>query len=265
MWFLPKPKAIMKIDELRGLNRLDLDPSVCTAAKVSRSGLCLTYLFVCIFAKNNCKMAKITFREWTVEKLEKTFGLQQIKTHPLLTQLYAYVYELTASEREYLLKLQRNYVDFGGEDWNEVELENKFISPLIVYSEIDSKEFAYFLERELAATIGDYELYGKVDGMIATGFRSPQIPYFCLHEYKRESDPSGDPRGQTLAAMLAAQTSNDNQKPIYGLYIVGGKWRFCILEGTQYAFGKSYLADDEDIFEIYRVLKGLRFAIAQLI
>ncbi len=210
-------------------------------------------------------MAKTTFREWTVEKLEKAFGLQQVRTHPLIEQLYSFSHEMSEFERNYLLKLQNNYLDFGGEDWNEVELENKFISPLIVFSEIDSKAFAYFLEREIGATIGEYELYGKVDGMIATGFRSPKIPYFCLHEYKRESDPSGDPRGQTLAAMLTAQALNDNKKPIYGLYIVGGKWRFCILDGLNYAYGESLVADGRDIFDIYRIMKGLRDAIAKLI
>jgi hypothetical protein len=37
----------------------------------------------------------------------------------------------------------------------------------------------YFLERRLSAIVGDYELSGIVDGMIATGFRDPAIPLFC--------------------------------------------------------------------------------------
>ena len=41
--------------------------------------------------------------------------------------------------------------------------------------------------------------------MIATGFRSPKKPYFCLNEYKRGTDPDDDPKGQALIAMLVAQ------------------------------------------------------------
>ena len=54
------------------------------------------------------------------------------------------------------------------------------------------------MERDLAATIDNYELSGRVDGMIATGFRNPRMPYFCLNEYKKGTDPNGDPRGQAL-------------------------------------------------------------------
>jgi len=129
--------------------------------------------------------------------------------------------------------LRENYVHNGGEDWNEVELENKFISPLIVLSKVDNRNFSYFLKRD-SATVGEYDLSGKVHGMIASGFRSPKKPFFCLHKYKRKSDPNGDPKGQALVAMLAAQSLNNNQNPVLGCYVVGKIWRFIVLDGLNY-------------------------------
>lgn len=210
-------------------------------------------------------MIKANFREWTLDRIEDVFGLIQVDSHPLLTKLETYAYEITPTERENLNHLSDNYRLFGGDDWNEVELQNKMISPLFVFSKIDNKAFSYFLERDLSATIGGFELSGRVDGMIATGFRNPKKPYFCMNEYKRESDPTGDPKGQALIEMLVAQHINDNEKPIFGLYIVGNKWRFMVLTGKEYALGKPYLADNEGIFDIFRCVKALRHEIEQLI
>jgi hypothetical protein len=209
-------------------------------------------------------MMKSNFREWTLDKIDDTFGTKQVFQHPVLDRLMQFEHQISAFEREFLLIMKQEY-QLGGDEWNEVELENKFISPLIVLAQISNERFAYFLERELTATIGEYELYGRVDGMIATGFRSPRKPYFCLNEYKRESDPSGDPKGQALIEMIAAQSLNDKGIPIYGLYVVGSKWRFIILDGKNYAFSESLVADSDDIFDIFRVLKGLRYEIDQLV
>lgn len=168
-------------------------------------------------------------------------------------------------QTRYLTDIAQKYITLGGDDWNEVELENKVISPIIVFSDIDNKQFTYFLARQLAVNLGDYALSGKVDGMIATGFRSPKKPYFCMAEYKRATDPDGDPSGQALIAMLTAQHLNDNQKPIYGCYIIGRSWYFMALVGKEYAISNVYVCTDEEIFDIFRILKGLRWHIEQLI
>lgn len=113
--------------------------------------------------------------------------------------------------------------------------------------------------------IAEHEISGIVDGMIASGFRNPRKPFFCLNEYKRATDPNGDPRGQALIAMLAAQKLNDNKKPIFGLYIIGRHWSFMALSGLEFAFSPSFACDDDEIFDIYRILKGLYTKINQLI
>ena len=103
-------------------------------------------------------MIKANFREWTLDKIDAAFGTTQVNGHHLLDKLQNYQHEITSTEREYLNDLRNNYSLYGGDDWNEAELENKMISPLFVLSKIDNKTFSYFLERELAATIGEYDL-----------------------------------------------------------------------------------------------------------
>lgn len=195
--------------------------------------------------------------EWTLDSIDQAFGLRQVRKSVVLDEWLSYAYELTPIEQQVMTDLRENFM-LGGDDWNEYELENKFISPLIVFSKIDNERFAYFLERPLAAQIGDYELSGLVDGMVATGFRNPRQPYFCMAEYKRGTDPNGDPKGQALIAMLVAQHLNNNEKPVYGCFIIGKMWHFMVLEGKTYRISKSYTCDDDEIFDIFRIAKGLR-------
>lgn len=207
---------------------------------------------------------KSTFREWSLDKIDATFNLREVWELPILNTLLSYEYQRSEYETQYLTELARKY-KLGGEDWNEAELESKIIGPLFVFADIDNRAFAYFVERELSATIGEYDLVGKVDGMVATGFRNPKKPFFCMNEYKRATDPDGDPKGQALIAMLVAQAINDNAKPILGCYIVGRQWCFMALEGKEYAFSTAFTCDNEDIFDIYRILRGLRVEIEKLI
>jgi hypothetical protein len=174
-----------------------------------------------------------------------------------LDELLAFRYEVNDMEAWFLKELQSVY-QLGGDDWNEVELENKFISPLIVLAKLNDERYSYFLERELQAVIGNYDISGKVDGMIATGYRNPKKPFFCLKEYKRQTDPNGDPRGQALIAMLAAQNLNDNDDPIYGCYVIGRSWNFMALVGKEYAISNVYTCTTDELLDIFRILKGLR-------
>jgi hypothetical protein len=207
---------------------------------------------------------KSTFREWTLDKIDEAFQTRLVRRLDALDELLTFPYQSNDFETQFLNKMRDKYF-LGGEDWNEAELENKIISPLFVFADIDNEAFSYFLERELSATIGEYDLVGKVDGMVATGFRNPKKPYFCMNEYKRATDPDGDPKGQALIAMLVAQQLNDNKSPIYGCYIVGKLWHFMVLDGKKYAFSSGYTCDNDDIFDIHRILKGLRVCIDKLI
>jgi hypothetical protein len=167
------------------------------------------------------------------------------------------IYEPSEWERAYLLRL-RETLRLGVDSWNEVELENKFISPLIVFVEFDNEQFAYFLERELRGVVGEYEIVGRVDGMIASGYRNPRRPFFCLSEYKKQLDPTGDPAAQALVAMLVAQQLNGDNMPLYGTYIIGREWFFMVLEDQRYCISNNYSATKDEIFDIFRILQGLK-------
>ena len=208
-------------------------------------------------------MIRSNFKEWTFDKIDDAFGMRQVFKSQALDEWMAFEYECSEYEKRYIFQLQKTLL-LGGDDWNEVELENKFISPLIVFTEVDNEKFSYFLERELSATVGEYELFGRVDGMIATGFRNPRKPFFCLNEYKRQTDPDGNPQAQALIAMIAAQHFNNSDQILFGSYIVGKLWHFMVMEGKNYSISKSYKADDEEVLDIYRILKGLKYRIEQL-
>jgi hypothetical protein len=210
-------------------------------------------------------MIQSTFRDWTFDTIDAAFGTEQIDSLPSLEHLLHFPYAPTEFEEYFLHSIQDEY-KLGGDDWNEVELENRIISPIIVCAKISNKKFSYFLERPLVATIGNYEISGRVDGMIATGTRNPRKPFFCLAEYKRQTAPESDPKGQVLSSMLAAQTLNiESTHPVFGCYIVGSTWYFMALEGRQYAVSNGFFCTDDGIFGIFRVLKGLRYAIEQFL
>jgi hypothetical protein len=208
-------------------------------------------------------MQKSSFDEWNQKLIENTFDLVEVDELPFLKNLISYKFEPNKFEENYLKSLQNNYLEFGGDDWNDREVMGKMISPIIVSSEIQNKRFSYFLEREISADVDRFQLFGKLDGMIATGFSSPQLPYFCLHKSKSDEDS----KGQVLIAMLVAQKLNDNKKPIpiYGSYIIGRNWYFMVLEGNKYAISNDYSCVDDEIFDIFRILKSLRVQIEKLL
>jgi len=200
---------------------------------------------------------KSNFRDWTLDKIDEAFDTKQIWQMNELSELLDFKYTPNEMEMWFLKELQLVY-SLGGDNWNEVELENKFISPLIVLAKLNDERFSYFLERDLQVTIDNYDLSGKVDGMIASGFRNPKKPFFCLKEYKRQTDPNGDPVGQAMIAMMVAQTLNNNSNPVYGCYVIGRSWNFMALVGKEYAISNVYTCTTDELLDIFRILKGLK-------
>jgi hypothetical protein len=207
-------------------------------------------------------MQTSTFRDWTLTELDKAFGLTTIlESECSVLQAWkakAAAIVLTDYQRQQLLDLQEP-LQWAGKAWNEVELENKFISPLIMAAKIDNRKIGYFLERSLTGIVGNHELSGIVDGMIATGLREPDMPYFCMHEYKKAVDNRGNPDGQALAAMLVAREKNNNEKPIYGLYVVGSIWNFMVLNNNDtYCVSANYDGTNDQIYTIFQMMCALK-------
>jgi len=206
----------------------------------------------------------LTFRECTLAMLDKTFGLHEVAEHPALKDWSERPADISDFEQQHLLMLRRK-LRLNVHDWNETELGYNFIGPLMVLVDYTSEKFNFFAQRDFKGTVDGIEIGGRPDGMIASGFREPEKPYFCFQEYKKERDPEGDPAAQALAAMLTAQELNERRHPVYGAYIRGSLWAFMTLQGREYSISDPYVAVRDDIFDIFRILKSLRQIIADLV
>lgn len=216
---------------------------------------------MCIFGvKYSIVMAtqEKPFATCTLRYLDKTFRTRRAEALPSLDAWLNRPAELSDFDREALRRFQR-LLNFNVHDWNEYELDTHFIGPLFSLVDFSTLDFNHFGQRELSATVDDILLYGRVDGLVASGFREPEQPFFAFQEYKRNLDPNGDPAGQVLAAMLAGQSLNTSAAiPVYGCHVVGDSWRFLTLENRQYATSPGYSATSDDLFDIFRILKALR-------
>ncbi|MCS7085068.1 MAG: hypothetical protein RMM53_00025 [Bacteroidia bacterium] len=200
-------------------------------------------------AEGASKLKIVPFDRWSAAELERAFDLQERESAPELTEwtsvrhpipenIFPWVESLRLT-----LRRMRNY-------WNEDELRLGFIGPLLYAVNFQGRGYNFFAGRTLGATINGVKLVGKPDAMVATGEVRPERPYFFLHEYKRMHVGSPDPLGQVLAAMLAAQTLNQNGRPVYGCYTVADIWRFVLLYQNSYSVGQGYDASDKNEIQI---------------
>ncbi len=204
------------------------------------------------------------FNKCTLGYLEDTFGLIPIDDESLTQEWLSAEQELAEFEMEDCRRL-RDLLKDNVSHWNEQELSMHFIGPVfsLIYF---TKRLKYnlFAERVISSMVADInndliELSGRPDGIVASGYQSPKVPFFCFQEYKKEKDPDGDPDGQCLAAMLAGQALNEStDKPIYGCVIIGQNWKFLVLQNRNYAISAAYSALTDDVFEIARILKVLK-------
>lgn len=198
------------------------------------------------------------FSKCTLGYLEKNFGLVQKWDCRHLQEWLDMPMEITPKEEteladlKYLLKMNILH-------WNEQELALHFIGPIFNFARLTSVKYNLFAERFIAATVNGIELSGRPDGLLASGYREPEVPYFCFQEYKKERDPEGDPAAQCLAAMLVGQTLNNNtNKSMYGAYVIGRDWYFMTLNEKEYCISQDFSAVTNDISTILKALKSLK-------
>lgn len=205
-----------------------------------------------------------SFKDCNLKFLEKTFGIEQIDILPDLDSWLATPSMPSAFEEESLLHL-RSVLNFNIHDWNEYELDSHFIGPIFTLVNFSTKKFNHYSQRYLQGQVGDYQLFGKPDGIVSAGRREPETPYFAFQEYKKELDPNGDPAGQALAAMLVGQSLNDDiSKPVYGCYVNGRDWYFMVLLGKEYSISQDFSATTDDIFKVFATLKALKEIVTKL-
>ncbi|MEM7538123.1 MAG: hypothetical protein AAF639_38500 [Chloroflexota bacterium] len=123
------------------------------------------------------EIEKITFKQCTLTMLEKRFGLEEVDELQPLTDWLNREAEILDHERQQLLDYQQQLAD-NFRHWNETELAYGFIGPLMSLVKFSGKNQNFFAVRPLSGRIGNVELGGKPDGMIASGKREPEQPYF---------------------------------------------------------------------------------------
>jgi len=209
---------------------------------------------------------KVNFKDCSRLFLERNLKLIEVENHIVLDEwiTQSIQYPIDDIEMQLLTKLQKQ-LKYRVDDWNEQELNEFFISPVLSLFNFNTQKYGMFSWRTMTSTIGDYILSGEPDLIIASGRREPEIPYFCFHEYKKEQENKGDPQGQCLAAMIVAQELNNNEKPIYGVVVKGVNWFFMVLQGKEYAISKPFKAVDEELFEIVKLLKHLKTIIEEYV
>jgi transcriptional antiterminator len=174
--------------------------------------------------------------------LISTYQLESIFKSPLLDNWLNATYHLEDFQLKAIERLSKNY-EREGDSWNEEELKVRFIALVIEIVNIDEEgKIKLFLERNISAEVGDYQISVNVDLMFAgqIGRNTPSHPYFFLQELKKGKKSTNDPEGQMLAAMIASQSINNDNKPIYGAYQVGRNWIFGILFENEYHISRQF-------------------------
>ncbi len=194
------------------------------------------------------------FHTFTFDEVEKMFGIREVDTLPLLAEWLQAVANIDEYQRYDLVRLKNRLLK-KAVIWQEDEFKMFFIGPLIEIAEISTDLFQPFTQRSFSFVHNEEKIGGRVDFFIAKGRRLPELPYFCIHEYKQEADSSGEPIGQLLIAMVAAQSLNETKFPIIGAYVIGRSWFFIVLDGKEYAKSDAYIASSEDIFQIFAILQ----------
>lgn len=204
-------------------------------------------------------METLNFNECTLASLDTQFGLRKQS----LAQLYVWLNtDLPLDDwQKHCVQHLSQTLAHNAPHWNEQDLSLHFIGPMFsLVGFTEPYRFNLFAQSSISALVQGVLLTGRVDELVASGFRTPQTPFFAISEYKRQTDPFGDPAGQSLAAMLVGQTLNNHSSlPMYGCYVIGALWWFMVLEGKAYAMSNSFDGTDyQDACQILRILLQLK-------
>jgi hypothetical protein len=164
-------------------------------------------------------------------------------------------FEQTLFDRK-LFDAQEN---LGG--WSEEDLKMKFIAAIIDLGHlVGGNGIVTFFDKMISATVEGTRLSVKSDFMVAKGILNVfSHPYFHFQEYKPQINPTGEPMAQLLEAFLIAQQKNKDNKPLYGIEVIGKQWTFVVMEGKEYCISKSYDSlDKEDLLKIIAILRKFK-------
>ncbi len=202
---------------------------------------------------------EIKFSDCTQEFLETEFGLRQTNSLFAMEYWTKKSYEMTVEKKEKtVLRCYQKLVPYNLRVWNEIEWMQYFVGPILGLVNFQTEYFNIYSWRRIEAVVQNWRIYGDPDAMIATGRFSPKLPYLCLNEYKRSEETKGDSIGQMLSEMLVSQTLNQNEKPVYGIFLIGAFWHFAVLENKKYCISDGYAGDSKALFDLFKMLKALK-------
>ncbi len=207
---------------------------------------------------------EISKKDWREGELIDVFNLNRIiipQTALMQEWLDVTMPELNVPEAysfdKYLTRAQKQITG-----WQEEDLKMKFISPILELGNLmDSDVVLGYFDRIISATVDGIRLTVKSDFMLAKGILDVfKTPYFHFQEYKPHKHPSGDSMAQLLEAFLIAQEKNKNEKPLYGIDIMGTNWRFVTMQGKDYCISKAFdSVDRADLLTIIAVLRKFKY------
>jgi hypothetical protein len=206
-------------------------------------------------------MKNESFKYWLTQEVEEVFGIAPSQDTRLLEDWLAADCELTEREREELNALKNELIQ-KVKYWNEAALKFFFLAPFMRLVDYNTDQYNGFLEQSLQTKLNNEVIAaGNVDFLVATGKQIPKVPFLTLHEYKPEPNTSTDPQGQLLMAMVAAQQQNeayDIDLPLFGVYVIGRLWFFVVLKGKEYVESLAFDATQDDIFNIFCMLRKVK-------
>ena len=83
-------------------------------------------------------------------------------------------------------------------------------------------------------------------------------------KFKKAKGEKKDPEAQMLIAMLIAQQKNNDNKPIFGGYLLGTGWHFTTLVGKDYCISRRFEATEKhNLLKIVYILRRLKEFILQ--
>ncbi|TAE69592.1 MAG: hypothetical protein EAZ85_12895 [Bacteroidetes bacterium] len=203
-----------------------------------------------------------SFEKWETEEVERTFGIKFLEISNKMNNWLDYSTNLEEFDIKRMAILKRK-LQLNANFWNEEDFKVFFIMPIVELVDFyEFEKYRTFMEATFEVTLKDVQnndcvLRGRVEMVVATGKQKPQTPFFFLNEYKAQVKTITDPQGQLLIAMLAAQTKNENDLPIYGMYNIGQNFFFVILEQGKYTISKQFDATDQQDLE--RIVYMLKF------
>ncbi len=145
--------------------------------------------------------------------------------------------------------------------WSEEDLKMKFITHILDLGHlVGGNGIVTYFDKIISAKVEGTKLTVKSDFMVAKGYLDVfSSPYFHFQEYKPNKNPTGDSMAQLLEAFLIAQVENNNNKPLYGIEVVGKHWTFIIMEGKEYCVSSSYDSlKKEDLLKIIAILRKFK-------